>query len=168
MGDASNATLDCRMRRQLSVSRLGVLAIFVLALTIVVTIAIVVGGRGRDEFGGGSVSELTKALHGKGLAVCSSSGPDSGRKGGAASTQVLHVALPSGCADPIDLQVDAYRDAAHRDAAARSAEGEDRQRHFGVVFTWHRYTLYLQSDDASTSTPLRDRVIDALDSVAAR
>jgi hypothetical protein len=157
------------MRRALPVGRFGALAIFVLAFAIVVTLVIVFASRGRDAFDrGGSVSELTKALHGKGLAVCSTSGPDKGREGGPTSTQVLHVGLPSGCADSIDLQVDAFKDAAHRDAAARSAEAVDRQRHYGVVYTWHRYTLYLQSDDASTNADLRDKVIDALDSVGAR
>jgi hypothetical protein len=156
------------MRRPLSLNRYGALAIFVLALAIVVGLVVIVGSRGRDQFGGGSVSELTKALHDKGVVVCSSTGPDTGREGGPTSTQVLHVALRSSCTDPIDLQIDAFKDAAHRDAAARNAEAVDRQRNFGVVFTWHRYTLYLQSDDASTSTALRDRVINALDSVGAR
>jgi hypothetical protein len=157
------------MPRPQSLSRYGALAVFVLALAIVVSIVVVFASRGRDAFDrGGSVSELTKALHGKGLVVCSTSGPDQGREGGPTSTEVLHVALPSGCSDAIDLQVDAFKDAAHRDAAARNAEAVDRQRHYGVVYTWHRYTLYLQSDDASTGTDLRDRLIDALDSVGAR
>jgi hypothetical protein len=156
------------MRHQPWVTRFGAAAIFVVSLVVVVVIAVLFASRNRASFGGGTVTQVEKALRAEGLAVCTTSGPDSGQKGGAISTQVLRLALPSGCADPIDLQIDAYKDAAHRDAAARSAEGQDRQRHFGVVYTWHQYTLYLQSDDASTSTPVRDRVINALDSVGAQ
>ena len=80
---------------------------------------------------------------------------------------MLHVSRPATAATPIDLQIDAYRDAAHRDAAARDAEMQERQRNYGVVYTWHQFTLYLQADDASRSTAVRDRVVAALDAVGA-
>jgi hypothetical protein len=156
------------MRRQSRVARFAAFAVLMGAVAAVVVIAALFATRGRDDFSAAPVQQLTDSLHGKGISVCSSTGPDSGRKGQPISTQVLHLALPADCADPIDLQIDRFTDAAHRDAAARNAEAQDRQRHFGVVFTWHRYTLYLQSDDASTKTSLRDRVIDALDSAGAR
>ena len=44
---------------------------------------------------------------------------------------------------------------------------QERQRNFGVVYTWHQFTVYLQADDASTSTAVRDRVVAALDAVGA-
>ena len=141
----------------------------VIALATVVVLAALIAGRGRDDFKGGSVAELEAALRAKNVAICSASAPDSGTgEGGSVSTQVLRVALPGNCGDAIDLRVDAYADQAHRDAAARNAEAQERQRNFGVVYTWHGYTLYLQADDASGDATLRDRVVDALDSVGAR
>ncbi len=140
-----------------------------LALAAVVVIAVLVGGQGRDDFKDGSVAELTKALEAKQVAVCSTSSPDPGTgEGGSISRQVLRLALPGKCGDAIDLRVDGYADQAHRDAAARNAEAQERQRNYGVVYTWHRYTLYLQADDASADSELRDRIVDALDSVGAQ
>jgi hypothetical protein len=156
------------MRRRSWVARFAAATVLIGAVAAVVIIAALFAARGRDDFRAVPVTQLTDSLHSKGIAVCSSTGPDSGRKGEPISTQVLHLALPADCADPIDLQIDKFTNAAHRDAAARNAEAQDRQRHFGVVFTWHRYTLYLQSDDANTKTSLRDRVIDALDAAGAR
>ncbi len=150
-------------------ARVAAASVLVLALVVVVVLAVIVGGRGRDDFKGGSVAELSKALTDHGLAVCSTGAPDSGRgEGGSISRQVLEVALPGRCGDAIDVRVDAYEDASHRDAAARAAELQERGHHAGVVYTWHRYTVYLQGDDASTETALRDRVVDALDSVGAQ
>ena len=80
---------------------------------------------------------------------------------------MLSVALPGECGNAIDLQINAYRNENDRDAAARNAQLQEKQRNYGVVYTWHRYTLYLQADDASGSTAVRDRVVDALDSVGA-
>jgi hypothetical protein len=156
------------MRHRSGVARFGIAAILIGAVTAVVVIAALFAARGRDDFTATPVTQLTDSLRNNGIALCSGTGPDSGRKGQPLSTRILHLALPADCADPIDLQIDEFGDAAHRDAAARNAEAQDRQRHFGVVYTWHRYTLYLQSDDASTNTTLRDRVVDALDAVGAR
>ena len=80
---------------------------------------------------------------------------------------MLTVSRPGDCGDAIDVQIDAYKDAAHRDAAARNAEMQERQRNYGVVYTWHQFTVYLQADDASTSMAVRDRVVAALDAVGA-
>ncbi len=158
--------------RQLTQRGWGVLAAgaLVVALTLVVTLAVVVGGRSRDAFDRGSVAELTNAFKAQGLAVCASSVPDTGTgDGGSTSRQVLSIALPAGCRDDrIDVRVDAYADQAHRDAAARNAEAQDRAHHFGVVYTWHQYTVYLQSDDASGDPAVRNRIVDALDAVGAR
>ena len=139
-----------------------------LALAIVAVIAALLAGVGRDGFNKGSVSDLEKALRSKGLEICSTIAPSSGDgKGASLTTQVLHVSRPGDCGNAIDIQVDSYRDAAHRDAAARYAEMQERQRNYGVVYTWHQFTVYLQADDASTSTAVRDRVVSALASVGA-
>lgn len=142
--------------------------ITVAALAVVVIIAVIFAGTGRDDFHQGSVADLRKALESKGLTICSTTGPaPSGEKDGATTIEVLSVALPGGCGDALDLQINAYRSQNDRDAAARDAEMQERQRNYGVVYTWHRYALYLQADDASGSTAVRDRVVDALDSVGA-
>ena len=52
--------------------------IFAGALAIVVVLTVVVSGPGRDEFGHGSVADLTKALQAQGLDICSAGAPDSG------------------------------------------------------------------------------------------
>ena len=138
------------------------------ALAIVAVIAVLVAAVGRDHFTKGSVAQLETALRAKGLQICSAGAPDSGHgKGGSLSTQVLRVSTPGDCGDAIDVQVDAYKDAAHRDAAARNAEMQERQRNYGVVYTWHQFTVYLQADDASTRVAVRDRVVAALAAVGA-
>jgi hypothetical protein len=150
-------------------ARVATTAVLVAALVLVVVLAVIVAGHGRDDFKSGSVAELNTALTKQGLAVCSSGAPDSGSgDGGSISRQVLEVALRGKCGDAIDLRVDAYEDASHRDSAARAAEIQERGHHAGVVYTWHKYTVYLQGDDASTATAVRDRVVDALDSVGAK
>jgi hypothetical protein len=142
--------------------------IAVAALAVVVVIAVVFAGTGTDDFHRGTVADLRKALHAKGLTVCTSTGPaPTGEKSGATTVEVLSVALPGECGSAIDLQINAYRNQGDRDAAARNAQLQEKQRNYGVVYTWHRYTLYLQADDASGSTAVRDRVVDALDSVGA-
>jgi hypothetical protein len=139
-----------------------------LALAIVAIIAVLLAAAGRDHFSKGSVGQLEKAMRAKELEICSAGAPDSGHgKGSSLSTQVLRVGNPGDCGNAIDVQLDAYQDAAHRDAAARNAEMQERQRNFGVVYTWHQYTIYLQADDASTSVGLRDRLVSALDAVGA-
>jgi hypothetical protein len=138
------------------------------ALIIVAVIGVVLAGTGRDGFNRGSIAELTAALRAQGLVICGATAPDSGHgSGGSLSTQVLHVSLPGDCDNAIDVQIDTYQDAAHRDAAARNAEMQERQRNYGVVYTWHQFTVYLQADDASASTAVRDRVVAALDAVGA-
>ncbi len=140
-----------------------------LALAVVAVIVALLAGVGRDGFRQGSVGELEKALRAKGLVICSTSAPDSGHgQGGSLSTQVLHVSRPGDCGNAIDVQIDAWKDAAHRDAAARNAEMQERQRNYGVVYTWHQFTVYLQADDASTRVAVRDRVVEALDAVGAK
>ena len=47
------------------------------------------------------------------------------------------------------------------------AEAQQKQRNYGVVYTWRQYTLYLQADDASAKTSIRDRIVDAFESVGA-
>ncbi|HEX4431235.1 MAG TPA: hypothetical protein VHZ96_18335 [Frankiaceae bacterium] len=137
------------------------------ALAIVAVIVVLLAGVGRDSFTKGSVSELTSAMRAKGLVICSTIAPAGNGKGGSLTTQVLHVSTPGDCGDAIDVTVDTYKNAALRDAAARNAEMQERQRNYGVVYTWRQFTVYLQADDASTSTPLRDRVVAALDAVGA-
>jgi hypothetical protein len=142
----------------------------VFAFVVVIVIAALFAGQGRDDFKSGSVDQLTKALRAQGLTLCpTAGGTDSGDpKGGSVSTQVLNVALPGGCDDnPVAVQVDAYRNKSDRDAAARQGEMQEKQRNYGVVYTWDHFTVYLQADDAGASTDVRDRVIDALDSVGA-
>jgi hypothetical protein len=139
-----------------------------LTFAIVAVIVVLLAGVGRDSFSKGSVSQLEAALRSKGVAICSTTAPDNGHgQGGSLSTQVLHVSRPGDCGNAIDLQIDTWKDAAHRDAAARNAEMQERQRNYGVVYTWHQFTIYLQADDASTSVGVRDRVVSALDSVGA-
>jgi hypothetical protein len=138
------------------------------AMAIVAGIAVLLAGVGRDRFTKGSVAQLETALRAKGLEICSAGAPDSGHsKGGSLSTQVLTVSRPGDCGSAVDIQLDAYKDAAHRDAAARNAEMQERQRNYGVVYTWHQFTVYLQADDASTSVAVRDRFVAALDAVGA-
>ena len=139
-----------------------------LAIAIVCVIAVVLAGVGRDGFSKGSVTQLKAALQSKGLVICSTIAPDSGYgKGGSLSTQVLHVSRPGDCSNAIDVTIDTYKDAAQRDAAARNAEMQERQRNYGVVYTWHQFTVYLQADDASTDASTRDRIVAALEAVGA-
>jgi hypothetical protein len=138
------------------------------ALAIVAGIAVLLAGVGRDPFTKGSVTQLETALRAQGLQICSAGAPDPDNgKGGSLSTQVLKVSRPGDCGDAVDVQIDAYKSAADRDAAARNAEMQERQRNFGVVYTWRQFTVYLQADDASTSTAVRDRFVAALDAVGA-
>jgi hypothetical protein len=138
------------------------------ALAIVAGIAVLLAGVGRDPFTKGSVTQLETALRAQGLQICSAGAPDPDNgKGGSLSTQVLKVSRPGDCGDAVDVQIDAYKSAADRDAAARNAEMQERQRNFGVVYTWHQFTVYLQADDASTSVAVRDRFVAALDAVGA-
>lgn len=137
------------------------------ALAIVAVIVVLLAGAGRDGFGKGSVSELTAAMRNKGLEICSTIAPAGNGKGGSLTTQVVHVSTPGDCGDAIDVTIDTYKNAADRDAAARNAEAQERQRNYGVVYTWHQFTVYLQADDASTKTAIRDRVVAALDAVGA-
>jgi hypothetical protein len=154
------------------VSPVIALAVLIVAFAAVVACVVIVAGQGRDDFndsGGGSADALAAAFRAHGLTICESGEPDSGRgSGGAISTQQLRTAVPNACADDsIVVQLDRYAKVGDRDAAARSAELHSRPRAFGTVYTWHRYTVYLQADDASGQTATRDRVIDALDSVGA-
>ena len=138
------------------------------ALAIVAGIAVLLAGVGRDPFTKGSVTQLETTLRAQGLQICSAGAPDPDNgKGGSLSTQVLKVSRPGDCGDAVDVQIDAYKSAADRDAAARNAEMQERQRNFGVVYTWHQFTVYLQADDASTSVAVRDRFVAALDAVGA-
>ncbi|MCW2529163.1 MAG: hypothetical protein JWM76_4023 [Pseudonocardiales bacterium] len=149
----------------------AIMAAVVLVITcaILVTIAVIAGGRGRDDFGPGSIRDLTVALTGHGLVVCSSrTAKDNHGAAGLVSSTVLGLAVPGDCDEAADLQVDAYKDSGHRDAAARNAEAVVRPRAFGMVYTWQRCTLYLQGDDASVDSGLRDRIVDSLDSIGAR
>jgi hypothetical protein len=144
-------------------------ALMAAALAVVIAAAVLVGGRGRDGFDRGSVDDLLTAFSTGGLAICSSTGPQKARDdGGPLSTEQVLVALPGGCGDPVTVQVDAYSDAAHRDAAARAVEGSTVPRTFGTVFTWHQFTIYLQADDASADSAVVDRIVSAADSVGAR
>jgi hypothetical protein len=153
-------------------SRPGAIAaavVLIVVCGILVTIAVIVGGRGRDDFGPGSIRDLTAALTGHGLVVCSAkTARDNHGAARLVSSTVIGVALPGDCDDAADLQVDAYKDSSHRDAAARNAEAVVRPRAFGTVFTWQQYTLYLQGDDASVGSGLRDLIVDSLDSIGAR
>jgi hypothetical protein len=137
------------------------------ALAIVAVIVVVLAGVGRDSFSKGSVSELTAAMRSKGLQICGTSAPSGNGKGGSLTTQALQVSTPGDCGDAIDVSIDTYKNAALRDAAARNAEAQERQRNYGVVYTWHQFTVYLQADDASSATGIRDRVVAALHAVGA-
>jgi hypothetical protein len=137
------------------------------ALAIVALIAVLLAGAGRDGFNKGSVSQLTAAMRAKGLEICGSIAPSGNGKGGSLTTQAVQVSTPGDCGDAIDVTIDTYKNAADRDAAARNAEAQERQRNYGVVYTWHQFTVYLQADDASTKTAIRDRVVAALDAVGA-
>jgi hypothetical protein len=143
--------------------------VLVLVGAILVTTAVLVGGRGRDDFGPGSIRDLTAAIAGNGLVVCSDK-PASDNHGaaGLVSSTVLAIGLSGDCDDFADLQVDEYKDSNHRDAAARNAEAVSRPRAFGTVYTWQHYTLYLQGDDASVDSGLRDRIVGSLESIGAR
>ncbi len=154
-------------RRQ--VGALTGLIVLVLVLGVVVVVAIIVAGRGRDGFDTGSTSDITSALQDHGLTVCATRRATAHHdSGGARSTEEIDVALPGGCADAVPVQLDAYADASHRDAAARNAEVHLRPRTFGTVYTWNQYTVYLQGDAASADPAVRDRIVDALESVGAQ
>jgi hypothetical protein len=148
---------------------IGAAAIAVLAIAVVVAAVVLAAGRGRDGFGPGAVGDVTAALVEQGLTVCSTDAPDDGGgDGGSIASQVIAVAMPGQCANAVDLQVDEYSDSSQRDAAAREAESRLRPRAYGTVYTWARFTLYIQGDDASGSTDARDRLVAALDSIGAR
>ncbi len=151
-------------------SRPGTLLVYgtiAVALAIVAVIAVLLAGVGRDGFNKGSVSELTAAMRAKGLEICSTDTPSGNGKGGSLTTQLIRVSTPGDCGDAIDVTIDTYKNARDRDAAARNAEMQERQRNYGVVYTWHQFTVYLQADDASTKPAIRDRVVSALDAVGA-
>jgi hypothetical protein len=137
------------------------------ALAIVAVIVVLLAGVGRDGFSKGSVAELTAAMRAKGLQICSMDTPSGNGKGGSLTTQLIRVSTPGDCGDAIDVTIDTYKNATDRDASARNAEMQERQRNYGVVYTWHQFTVYLQADDASTKTAIRDRVVSALDAVGA-
>jgi hypothetical protein len=137
------------------------------AIAVVLVVTIVTAGRDRDDFDTTSTAQLVQAVKSQGLTVCGSRQSSGAHANDAVTTQVLQLAMPGDCADAIDLQIDAYRSRSARDAAARSAEGVDRGRTAGTVWTWHQYTVYLQGDDASGPTGVRDRVVDALSAVGA-
>ena len=161
----SDTVTDPRHTRQAVMAAIAVGMAFVAVVVLVALFA----GVGLDNFNAGSVDQLKKALRGHGLEVCSTTNSrDTGyAKGGATATAVLSVALPDDCSNAIHVQVDTYRNASDRDGAALNAEGQEKQRNYGVVYTWHRFTVYLQADDASGSTDVRNRVVDALESVGA-
>ena len=140
----------------------------VLVFGVVIGCVLLVAGRGRDRFDTGRADDLAAAIRQQGLTVCAESTAPARRNGTAVSTQEIRVAAAGDCADAVTIQLDAYRDAAHRDAAARNAEGKSRPRTVSTVFTWHQFTVYLQADDASGDSDVRDRVADALDAVGAR
>jgi hypothetical protein len=151
------------------VSAIAALVALVLAFGAVVVAAVLLAGGGRDDFGGGSIEDLTDAFDSYGLTVCEGGFDDSGRgDGGAISTREIALGRSGDCATTLVVQIDAYDDAAHRDAAARAAESRQRPRAFGTVFTWRQYTVYLQADEASGAADIRDGIVDALDSVGAR
>ena len=157
--------VDPRNTRQ---AVMAAIAIGLAFIAVVVAVGLF-AGVGRDSFSAGSVAQLKNALRAHGLDVCETTvSDDTGyAKGGAISTQVLSVALPNDCSNSIDVQVDTYRNASDRDGAAMNAEAQEKQRNYGVVYTWHHFTVYLQADDASGSTDVRNRVVDALESVGA-
>jgi hypothetical protein len=138
------------------------------AFALVVAAAVLVGGSGRDEFGGGSVQQVQDALTGRGLVVCDGGFDDAGPDGGAVSTRELEVGADGDCGETLILQIDAYGDVGSRDAAARAAEGRHRPRTFGTVFTWRQYTLYLQADQAAGDAAIRDGIVEALEALGAR
>jgi hypothetical protein len=148
---------------------IGAATIAMLAIALVVAAVVLAAGRGRDDFGPGAVGDVTAALIAQGLTVCSTDAPDDGGDGDGTpvASRVIAVALAGQCATALNLQVDEYSDAGHRDAAAREAESRLRPRAYGTVYTWARFTLYLQGDDASGSTDAGDRIVAALDSIGA-
>lgn len=143
-------------------------AIIAVALAVVLVLVIVTAGRTRDDFDTATTGQLVTALQAEGLTVCNTQSSTGDRSHEAITTDVLRLALDGDCADGIELQADAYRTQDQRDAAARYAEGVDRRRTAGTVWTWHQYTLYLQGDEASGPTGLRDRIVDALEAAGAR
>lgn len=155
------------MRERLST--IGALAVGIAAVAIVLCLAAVAGARGRDQFGSGSAQDVITALQGHGLAICDAGAGDSGRgEGGALSTREIEAGRPGDCADTIVVQLDAFADVSHRDAAAREAEARLRPRAAGTVFTWQQFTIYLQADEASGHPAVRDGIVAALDSIGAR
>jgi hypothetical protein len=151
-----------------SVGAVLALVALVVAFGVVLALAVGLAGTGRDHFSpAASPATLTAAFRDHGLVVCSTSDPHGAHDSGSVSAQQLALAAMSACTDTVVIQLDAYNDAARRDAAARAVEGNLRPRTFGTVYTWHQYTVYLQADDASRDTTTRDRIVAALDSVGA-
>lgn len=141
----------------------------IVAFVVIVLVAVHTAARGRADSHPVKVSVLTTALRHDHVSICSQSRPQPvAHSAGAVSLQYVDVALSADCSDAMQLQLRAYTDAAHRDAAARNAEGLIRPRTVATVFTWHQFTIYLQADDASADAGLRDRVVAALDAVGAR
>ncbi len=143
-------------------------AIIAVALAVVLVLTIVTAGRARDDFDTATTGQLVTALRANDLTVCGTQRTTGNHSTEAVTTDVLTLAQGGDCGDGIELQADAYPTADQRDAAARYAEGVDRGRTAGTVWTWHQYTLYLQGDEASGPTGLRDRIVDALDAAGAR
>jgi hypothetical protein len=141
------------------------LAVLLVAFAAVTVIAVVVAGHERDDFDSASVTTLTDAFRSKGLTVCETSTAKAVGVG-AISSELIAVAAGN-CDDSVAVQVDGFDNRHNRDAAARNAELHARPRVFGTVYTWHRYTVYLQADDASADSSLVDQVVQALDSVGA-
>jgi hypothetical protein len=159
------APSDATVRRPGSLLAVIVL---IIAFAVVITLVVVVGGRGRDDFRRGNVTELTSALTKAGLVICSSSAPAfAHRSDGSISTQEIKVSQPGDCADQVTVQLDDYKNVSHRDSAARNAEAKSRPRTYGTVYTWRTYTVYLQADDASSDSGITDKIVRALDAVGA-
>jgi len=151
------------------ISALVALAALILAFAAVLAAAVTVTGRGRDDFGGGSVDQLSRAFEQQGLTTCSGASTSEGpSEDGATSTREVQLGAQGDCSSTITVQIDAYDDAAARDTAARAVEVRQRPRVFGTVFTWRQFTIYLQADEASRDPTVRDAIVDALESVGAR
>jgi hypothetical protein len=140
-----------------------------LAFAAVVAGAVTLAGRGRDDFGGGSVRQLEDALAARSLTICGDTARTPTRDDdGAVRSREIAVGASGDCRGTLTLRVDTYGDVADRDAAARAAEARHRPRATRAVFTWQQFTVYLRSDDDTGGTAVRSAVISALDSVGAR
>ncbi len=135
-----------------------------------VVLLLVVAGCGseRASFDQGSLDEITSALQGQELAICTTVERDSDKVPGADSKQRLDVALPS-CAGSDEegaVTVTSYSSEEARDRAVTDFETATRPTSaHGAVWTYAQFTIHISR---GSDQEIDDRFTDAMEELGAK